>query len=342
MDKNRILTEDADRVIQRVDLSELENKKILILGASGLIGSHMVYSIRRYAQTLGNAPELSIAVRGDLPQQLDFVKDCNWINVLQGELTDKNFLNSLSEYDIIIDAAGYGQPMRFMSEAVNTLKLNTYALFELMDKLKASGKFLFMSSSAVYTGVAGTPFREGEVGNAPPDHPRACYIEGKKCGEAICCAFRESGIDAKSVRLAVTYGGGIRSGDKRAMNTFIRSALTEKKICLLDDGKAEKAYIYVSDTVELIWKILLKGKKNVYNIGGKKKITMAELAGMIGGYCGVPVELGKPSDTMQGTLSAEILSMENTEKEFPKSDYIDISDGIKRTVDWAKESGVFL
>ncbi len=335
--KNQILIDDARSVITNVDLGGINECKILIAGASGLIGTHIVYSIKQYVEATNANVELYIITRSKLPAQLDFANECKWINVYRGEMTDSAFLRSLPKVDIIIDAAGYGQPLRFMNEAANTLKINTYTLFELMDRLTRPGKFLFMSSSAVYTGLSVTPFREDLIGNANTNHPRSCYIESKKCGEAICNAFRADGVDAKSVRLSITYGPGTKKDDVRVMNTFIRSALVEKRINLLDDGSAQKAFMYVSDAVELIWKMILFGKEVVYNIGGSKQITIAQLAQIVGNYCQVPVFFGKENqNAVKGAITAELLDMERVKNEFAKSDYVEIDEGIRRTVDWAK------
>ncbi|MBD5134311.1 MAG: NAD-dependent epimerase/dehydratase family protein [Clostridiales bacterium] len=335
--KNQILIDDANMVISKVDLSGINGCKILVAGASGLIGTHIVYSIKQYVETTGADVELYIITRGELPAQMDFANECGWIKVFKGEMTDSSFLRALPAVDIIIDAAGYGQPLRFMNEAANTLKINTYTIFELMEKLKRPGKFLFMSSSAVYTGLSETPFREEEVGNSNTNHPRACYIEGKKCGEAICNAYRMEGVDAKSVRLSITYGPGTKKDDVRVMNTFIRSALIEKQIKLLDDGKAQKAFMYVSDAVELIWKMLLFGKESIYNIGGSEQISIAQLAHIIGDYCNAPVILNEGNrDAVKGAIAAELLSMERVAKEFGKNDYIGIEQGTRRTINWAR------
>lgn len=336
-DINNILNKDADRVLTNVDISSICNKKILIAGASGLIGTHLVYSIKRFAETVKSQVELSIIIRGDLPAHLKFADKYDWITVYRGDMTNEEFLHSLPCFDIIIDAAGYGQPLRFMNESVNTLKINTYTVFELMDHLKKGGKFLFMSSSAVYTGCSELPFSEDLIGNSNTNHPRSCYIEGKKCGEAICNAYRLDGIDAKSVRLSIIYGPGTKKDDVRVMNTFIRSALTNHKIKLFDKGTAIKAFMYVSDAVEIIWKIILLGQEATYNIGGQEQISILELAKIIGKYCNVPVECSKNNNSeVKGAIVSELLDMKKVEQEFKKSDYIKISDGVCQTIDWAR------
>lgn len=333
--EQQILNDDALSVISRTDISFINKKSILIAGASGLIGTHMVYSVTRFVSTHACDVRLYIVTRRGLPVWLEYCAQLPYVTVLRGDLTDIDFLRSLPQADMIIDAAGYAAPGQFMNEAVNTLKINTSAVFELMNKLKRPGKFLFMSSSAVYTGLTETPFEEDRTGNADISHPRACYIEGKKCGEAICNAFRTEGVDAKSVRLSITYGPGA-GRDMRVINSFIRSALTEGEIRLMDSGSALKAFMYVSDAVELIWKIMLEGKSSVYNIGGSEQVTIAQLARIIGEQCNVPVISGSDGNSVKGAITAELLSMKRVESEFGRRELLPLTEGIRRTVEWSK------
>ena len=96
----------------------------------------------------------------------------------------------------------------FMQNPVKTLQLNTSTTLLLFEKLLPGGKFLFISTSELYSGLSHPPFTEQQIGTTNTTHPRACYIEGKRCGEAIVNAFREQGVNAKSARLALAYGPG--------------------------------------------------------------------------------------------------------------------------------------
>lgn len=337
--RNQILEEDAEHVLKEVDISYIHNKIIMITGASGLIGTHIIYSIKKYVEQTSAKVQLILIIFHDLPNHLKFVEMCPWITVIQGDLTDSLFLAKLPNADIIFHCAGYASPKIFMENWENTLKINTITTFGLLDKLRypnATGKFIFMSSSSVYTGCTTVPFVEEVIGNTNTTHARACYIEGKKCGEAICNAYRFQGVDAKSVRLSITYGPGVKSGDVRALNSFIESAIKKKKIQLLDDGKAKKSYLYISDAVELIWKMLLYGKEAIYNLGGKEKISIIEVANKVGKKLNVPVYLGiSEQSSVEGSLLLEELSMTKTVYEFGKRQYVEVEKGLNRTIDWA-------
>jgi len=143
-----------------------------------------------------------------------------------------------------------------MEKSTKTLKLNTETTFYLFDKLKKNGKFLFLSTSEVYSGLANPPHKESEIGTTNTTHPRSCYIEAKRCGEAICNAHREKGVQSKSARLSLAYGPGTKPNDLRVINSFIQKALQGKRE-LLDQGEAKRTYCYKSDKTEIMETVLI-------------------------------------------------------------------------------------
>jgi nucleoside-diphosphate-sugar epimerase len=202
-----------------------------------------------------------------------------------------------------------------------------------MEKLFPKGKFLFISTSELYSGISNPPFSEAQIGSTNTTHPRACYIEGKRCGEAIINAFRDQGVNAKSARLALAYGPGTRPNDMRVLNSFIQKALNGK-ITLMDKGEARRTYCYVEDAVEILWNILLHGKDPIYNVGGTSRVTIRELAEMIGALVHVTVEYPETSHTLKDAPEDVCLNMSKVENEFRKTTYTPLSEGLSRTIRW--------
>lgn len=193
-----------------------------------------------------------------------------------------------------------------------------------------------MSTSEVYSGLPNPPYHENQIGTTNTTHPRSCYIEGKRCGEAICNAYRAQGVAAQSARLSLAYGPGTKSTDKRVINNFIFKALNGK-IDLLDHGEAKRTYCYISDAVEILWHILLKGKEPIYNVGGNSKITIADLAKKIAAYTGAVVEFPQSlNSAMAGAPEDVSLDMSLVEKEFGKRDYVSLDEGLQRTIAWQR------
>lgn len=331
-----IMSEDAENLASKVDPSQFEGSKILITGASGLLGINLLEYFK-LACSRGLNIDLTALVNSKPSQLLSHLVESCKAHLRIGDLTELNVLNGLDNFDYIIHAASYGQPGRFMSDPIKTLKLNTVVTFELFKLLKKDGKFIFLSTSEIYSGNPNSPYGEGDVGRTNTNHPRACYIEAKRCGEAICNSYKEKyGTSAASLRLALAYGPGTRPDDQRVLNTFIRKALIEKKITLQDMGQAIRRYCYITDVLEILLKIMLTGKQSIYNIGGSEKISISGLAEMIGEILRVPVEYPVIENKMNHAPDDVSLDMNLVSQEFNKAEFVGINNGLLRTIEWQR------
>jgi len=332
-----LLEDDARRSLRGVPVERLDGKTILVTGASGIIGTHLLYGLQHCQQRLGLKIRVFGVVRHGNRDHLKPLEDRGHVQFLSGDLTDADFLYSLPRADLIVHGATYGQPGMFMAEAVGTLKLNTTATAALLEKLLPGGQFLFISSTEVYSGSIVSPYREDQIGVTNTSHPRSCYIEAKRCGEAICNAFRGLGVDAKSARLCLAYGSGTRPGDSRVLNSFIERGIRNKVIALLDRGEATRTYCYVSDATYMLWRILLEGSAPVYNVGGVSTITIADLARLVGRLLDVPVQIPQAAkDGMIGAPSDTRMNLDRFESQFGKVEFVDLPVGVRRTVEWQK------
>ena len=330
-----LLEEDAHGSLEGVPVGRLAGKRMLVTGASGIIGSHILFGLAGCRRQSGFPAAVLAVVHSGVPDHLRPLDEAGLVEFARGDLSDSCFLQTLPESDLIVHAATYGQPGRFLEDPVATLKLNTLATGALLDRLRPGGNFLFVSSSEVYSGLVSPPFREEQIGTTSPTHERACYIEAKRCGEAICNAYRHRGVAAKSARVCLAYGPGTRRGDKRVLYSLIERGLNEGRIRLLDRGLARRTYCYISDTVHMLWQILLEGREPVYNVGGRSSTTIADLAHLLGAIMDVPVELG-PDDTagLQGAPDDVSLDMARYTAEFGPHSFVELQEGLVRTAAW--------
>jgi nucleoside-diphosphate-sugar epimerase len=176
---------------------------------------------------------------------------------------------------------------------------------------------------------------ESQVGTATPLHPRAGYIFGKLCGETIVNAYRQDDVDAKSVRLGLTYGPGTRKNDQRAMSTFIQQTLTTGKLELKYPGLEKRVFCYISDAVELMLLVLLHGKYAVYNIGGQTITSMRQIAAQIADLTGARLNYPIIEKEMDGARAVN-MNHYRIQNEFGKKDFIGLEEGLKKTVDWQR------
>lgn len=287
--------------------SLMENKqKILILGAFGLVGKNLCKKLET-----------------DFP------------NI---EITKIKFNEGISglptcHFDYTIFCAGYGQPQKFLQHKIETIQLNTDSVMCCFNKLKPDGKFLYVSSSEIYSG-APSPHKETDIGTTTPQHPRACYIEGKRCGEAICMAYKEQGYDVKIARLALAYGPGTKKGDTRVLNQFIEQILSTGNIRMKDDGSAVRTYGYIDDVVKQLLFVLFESKGVVYNVGGESTLSIRDLAFKIQDITGGGVIMG--THPLEG--APEIVRSDLTKLHREMNYYLTpIEEGLKRTIEYQKE-----
>jgi nucleoside-diphosphate-sugar epimerase len=332
----KLLDNDAKYVNNRVKLDVLDGVNITITGATGLVGLNIIcalnYYNKNYAKRRININALSYSKPSGIIKK---IFEENGINSIIGDLSDCSFVENLPLSDCIIHSAGYGQPGKFMDDKIKTISINTSATISLSKRLREGGRFLFLSSSEVYSGCPGNKNTEYDIGVTAPDHVRSCYIEGKRSGEAIVNILRENGIQAASARLALAYGPGVKSNDERVLNQFIQKGINGS-IELLDSGSAMRTYGYIADVVVMLLNILIKNSKSVYNVGGHSVISIKDLAIKIGQQMSVDVKVPESKSSLKGAPQGVGLDLSRVEEEFNHKEYIGIDQGLRNTIEWIK------
>lgn len=300
----------------------MRNETVILTGASGVIGRQFLKKLQSldyfiYALYNTKLPPSNVDGGGIVVYKI-------------GDLAEDGYVQSLPEADIIIHCASPSSPEEFQKDPVKTLALNTSVTKELLGRLKERGRFLFLSSSEVYSGNPNSPYMENYVVKVSEDHPRACYINGKIGGENICLAAGKYVIIA---RLAHIYGEGTNSGDGRMIYDFIKQALIYGGITIKGNADYVRSYCYVADAVEMMWNVLLHGKYHTYNIGGERPITIREMGATIAkltdAFC-------VSNDTIinDGSPASGELDMTRYNSEFGKYNYTPLEEGLKKVIEY--------
>ena len=331
-----ILDREADKIVRNVSLKFLEGKKVVVTGASGIVGFNLLSAISKHNKDYAKKRIQVYALTKSKPKGV--FKDLltrKHINLISMDLSKNSNLTSIPLSDFIIHAAGYGQPGKFLDDKMKTISLNSTVTINLSKRLKKEGSFLFLSSSEIYSGNPKESYTEEEIGNTQPNHPRSCYIEGKRIGESITSTLREKKIHAVSARLALAYGPGVKKDDQRVLNELISKGL-KRKINLMDAGEALRTYCYITDVIEMLLLILKKSKCPVYNVGGKSTLSIKELALKIGKIMDAKVTIPKSKAYLGDAPKIVNLNLERIEGEFKRKDYVDLDTGLQTTIDWLK------
>lgn len=279
---NKILDQDLEQIIsEKISWEKLKGKTVLITGASGMVGSYMLYVLLKLNDKLGYGIKVIAMVRNPkkLPAEVTGRDD---VKIVVHDVTEK--YESDEKLDYIVHAASPASPLIMQNQPVETIAANTIGTFNtlMLAKDHNADGYIFISSREIYgqPGEGQEFFYEDTYGFVDQLNPRSCYSEGKKAAETMCASFKaEYGLNVKIARLAHTYGPGMSIYDGRVQADFLKNIVHNEDIVLKSTGAAVRTYTYISDATVGMFKILLDSDDIVYNIGNENcKVSIRELA----------------------------------------------------------------
>lgn len=342
---NKLYLEDINSIIHSdLNLNELRDKTFLITGATGLIGSVLVDALLE----LNIGIKIYAMVRNEQRARERFVKWNNNGNlvILKHDVVIPCSDHVFDGLDYVLHLASNTHPKQYSTDPIGTIETNIIGLKNMLDMAVEYNvrRLLFASSVEVYGENRGDTelFDEGYCGYINANTMRAGYPESKRCGEALCQAYRsQKGVDTVIARLARTYGPSMSMSDSRAIGQFIRKGICGEDIVLKSAGTQFYSYEYVTDSVLGVLTILLGGTDGeAYNIADEQNdITLKELAGIIADINGKKVVFEIPdASEAAGYSTATKARMDGSKlKELGWTPNHDIKEGMERTIRILKE-----
>lgn len=338
---DEIIERDCLEYIKKVDMSPLIGKTVFITGANGLIGTYLIYMLH-LANVTQNAGINIIALSRNPPCDKLYGIFSGRYKFYAADLLRTDFSEIPEKADYIIHGATYAQPGKFLKNYYGTIQLNTTVTERILQKAKRDGAaILYLSSSEVYgdPDEENIPTPEEYPGFCSPVGIRAIYSESKRMGETLCFAYRNfEAVNAKIARISMTYGPGVSLNDERVLAHFLKQALTENRITMLDDGSKVRTFCYIADCALMLLYILLYGASFVYNVGGKDRITIKNLAEEICLLTGSRLDgevYGKlPEQDIKISPKHVELDINKICSEFGLPPFIPFREGLARTIEW--------
>lgn len=302
---------------------KLENKTLMITGASGLIGRCLIDTLMMVNKMKGlNVKVVAVARNEERLRNLfgDFVNN-GIIRILAHDVTEPfevdNFDNNI---DYILHLASNTHPVAYATDPIGTITTNVIGLNNLLELAyqKQTERFLFASSVEIYGENRGDTeaFKEDYCGYIDCNTLRAGYPESKRVGEALCQAYaKQRGMDVVIPRLSRVYGPTMKMDDTKALSQFIKKAMNKEDIVLKSAGTQYYSYTYVADAVSALLYCLLCGKNGeAYNISDKASdIHLKDLAAILAEVAGTKVVFDIPDATEQaGYSKATTAILDNT------------------------------
>lgn len=249
-------------------------KRILITGAAGFLGSHLCDRfIREDYHVIG----MDNLITGDL-KNIEHLFPLKNFEFYHHDVS--RFIHVTGDLDYILHFASPASPIDYLKIPIQTLKVGSLGTHNCLGLAKAkNARILVASTSEVYGDPLVHPQDESYWGNVNPVGPRGVYDEAKRFQEAITTAYHTfHNVETRIVRIFNTYGPRMRLNDGRALPAFIGQALRGEDLTVFGDGSQTRSFCYVDDLIDGIFKLLMSDYSAPVNIGNPDEISLKDFA----------------------------------------------------------------
>lgn len=304
-----------------------EQKRILVTGGAGFLGSHLCERLLNEGHDVLCIDNFFTGSRNNIVHLLDNPR----FELMRHDVTFPLYV----EVDEIYNLACPASPIHYQHDPVQTTKTSVHGAINMLGLAKRTGATIFQAStSEVYGDPHVHPQTEDYWGHVNPNGIRSCYDEGKRCAETLFFDYyRQHKLRIKVARIFNTYGPRMHPNDGRVVSNFIMQALQNKPITIYGEGSQTRSFCYVDDLIDAFM-LLMGTPDNItgpINTGNPFEFTIRQLAETVidlTGSSSILVNEPLPSDDpMQRqpdiTRAKEILGWE------PK---VQLEEGLKKTI----------
>lgn len=306
----------------------MKNKRILITGGAGFIGSHIA---ERLLERGDEVIALDNLFTGSKQNILHLLDNKNF-EFIRHDITEEILL----EVDQIYNLACPASPVHYQNNPIKTIKTNILGTMNMLGLAKrVHARILQASTSEVYGDPKEHPQKEAYWGNVNPIGIRSCYDEGKRLSETLCFDYhRYNQVDIRVIRIFNTYGPRMHVEDGRVVSNFVVQALRNENITVYGDGSQTRSFCYVDDLVNGIISMMdTENFTGPVNLGNEGEFTVRELAEMVVQLTNSNSKIEyRPLPSDDPTRRRPDLSLARSKLGYEPS--VQLRDGLKKTIEY--------
>ena len=305
---------------------DLKNKKILVLGGSGFMGSHVIRTLEKHG-----VPKESIFAPSSKECDLRKLDDC--VKAVKGK-------------EIVFDCAARPGDLSLRGKIPGELFYDNLLMgIELLEAARREGaqKVITVGSIMEYPEGASVPFREDTLWNGLPLKTSIPYGLSKRIvalqGELY---RRQTGFNSIHVIFTNSYGPGEKFSSGYMIPSLIQKIMNakkrgEKKIDVWGTGRATRDLIYVEDTTEGIVRAAESYDETLpLNIGSGVEISVQELVTLLCSLIGFEGTTRFDTTKPEGELK-RFLDVNRARDLIGFQAKTTLREGLKKTIDWHNE-----
>ena len=319
----------------------IENKKILVTGAAGFIGSHVTEALlNRGANVVGIDNFDSFYSRDIKDENLSIAKQNENFSFVEMDITKKSDWELIpKDIDIVVHLAAKAGVLPSIDDPIGYFNNNIIGTCLVLAFMQGNNikKIVFGSSSSVYGNNLKIPFSESDN----VDFPISPYAQSKRSCELLNYTYHHLyDIDVLNLRFFTVYGP--RQRPDLAIHKFLKLILSNRPITIYGDGSSARDYTFVEDTTKGILSAVdyTLSNNNVFeiiNLGNKSPITLNKLVSTLYKTAGKP-----PSTTHVASKPGDVeITYSNIEKAERLLNYkpeTNINDGIRQFHKWYRKN----
>jgi dTDP-glucose 4,6-dehydratase len=247
--------------------------RVLVTGAAGFLGSHLVDRLLGEGHTVLGYDNLST---GSL-ENIAHLSNERRFTLIEADICAPF---DSGKVDYVFNFASPASPPKYLELPIETLRVGSAGVENALEVARRHGAgFLHASTSECYGEPLEHPQRESYWGNVNPVGPRSVYDEAKRYAEALTMAYHRSrGVNTHLVRIFNTYGPRLHPEDGRVISNFVAQALRNEPLTVYGDGSQTRSFCYVDDLIEGILRLSQSDEHLPVNIGNPNEFTILECA----------------------------------------------------------------